>query len=424
METSFALRGDICFSESPTTLRVQPNSYLVCVDGISGGVHATLPDEHKHLPVINYEGHLITPGLVDLHMHAPQFAFRGLGMDLELLDWLNTRTFPEEAKYADLAYAREAYARLIGDLKNGPNTRLCVFATLHLPATVMLMEMLEESGLVSMVGKVNMDRNSPDSLCEADAEQSLADTRRWLAETADRFDNTTTILTPRFIPSCSDELMRGLADLQRECALPVQSHLSENPSEVEWVAELCPGSSCYGDAYRRYGLFGGEVPTIMAHCVWSGEAETALMAEAGVYVAHCPQSNMNLSSGIAPVRKFLNAGVRVGLGSDMAGGCHSSIFRAMSDAVQASKLRWRLVDPADKALSVEEAFYLATVGGGSFFGKVGSFEPGYEFDALVIDDRPLLPPFEADVAERLARVTYFSDDRHIVRKYARGRQVK
>ncbi|MCD8348994.1 MAG: amidohydrolase family protein [Planctomycetaceae bacterium] len=424
MENSFALRGDICYSESLTTLSIHPNSYLVCVDGVSAGVHDSLPDEYKHLPVINYEGHLITPGLVDLHMHAPQFAFRGLGMDLELLEWLNTRTFPEEAKYADVTYARAAYTRLIDDLKNGPNTRLGVFATLHLPATLMLMEMLEESGLVSMVGKVNMDRNSPDNLCEASAQQSLADTRRWLGETADRFANTTPILTPRFIPSCSDELLRGIVELQKECNLPVQSHLSENQSEVDWVAELCPGTSCYGDAYRNFGLFGGEVPTIMAHCVWSGEKETALMAEGGVFVAHCPQSNMNLSSGIAPVRRFLNAGVRVGLGSDMAGGCHNSIFRAMSDAVQASKLRWRLVDSADKPLTVEEVFYLATIGGGSFFGKVGSFEPGYELDALVIDDRPLLPPFEAGIAERLARVTYLSDDRHIVRKFARGRQVK
>lgn len=309
------------------------------MDGVSAGVHESLPDEFKHLPVVNCEGHLVTPGLVDLHMHAPQFAFRGLGMDLELLDWLNTRTFPEEAKYTDLDYARDAYARLIAELKNGPNARVCVFATLHLPATTLLMEMLEDSGLVSMVGKVNMDRNSPADLCEANGDESLADTRRWLQETAGRFHNTTPILTPRFIPSCSDGLMRGLAELRQEFVLPVQSHLSENPSEVQWVAELCPGTSCYGDAYRRFGLFGGDVPTIMAHCVWSDEAETALLAERGVYVAHCPQSNMNLSSGIAPVRRFLDAGVRVGLGSDMAGGCHSSIFRAMSDAVQASKLR-------------------------------------------------------------------------------------
>lgn len=424
MDNTFVLKGDICHSRGPSTLRTIPDGYLVCEDGVSAGVFDALPSRYSGIPVIDRSGSLILPGLCDLHMHAPQYSFRGLGMDLELLDWLNTRTFPEEAKYADLAYAEKAYTRLVEDLRTGPNTRVCLFATLHRPATILLMELLEQSGLAAMVGKVNMDRNSPDALREPAAEAAAADTLRWLNETAGRFANVSPILTPRFIPSCSDDLLRRLAAIRRERNLPVQSHLSENQSEVAWVAELCPGSANYGDAYRRFDLFGGDAPTIMAHCVWSGEEETELMRERGVFVAHCPQSNTNLSSGIAPVRRFLDSGLRVGLGSDMAGGCHSSIFRAMADAIQVSKLRWRLCDQSEAALTVEEAFWLGTAGGGAFFGKVGAFDEGYELDALVIDDSSLAAPFELTIPERLARVVYLSDDRHITHKYVRGKQVR
>lgn len=424
MEKSFVLRGDICYSESPAKLRTLRGGYLVCENGLSAGVFDRLPDKYAGLPLVDRGGNLVLPGLVDLHMHAPQYAFRALGMDLELLEWLNTRTFPEESKYADLDYARRAYASLVRDLVAGPNTRSVIFATLHIPATVLLMEMLEASGLVTLVGKVNMDRNGPDCLCETCAEQSFGDTRTWLDQIEGRFANTYPILTPRFIPSCTDGLMRKLADLQKETRLPLQSHLSENQGEIAWVKELCPGSRNYGDAYHQFGLFGGEVPTIMAHCVWSDDDEIELMRRQGVHVAHCPDSNTNLSSGIAPVRRFLTRGLRVGLGSDIAGGAHLSIFRVMAEAIQVSKLHWRLRDQSESALTLEEAFWLGTAGGGSFFGRVGSFEPGYEFDALVVDDDALLAPFELSIQDRLARVVYLSDDRHIGQKYVRGVRVK
>ncbi len=423
MDNSFVLRGDICYSRGPTSLDMRKDGYLVCENGRSRGVFGQVPERYAALPVKDRRGKLIVPGLTDLHMHAPQYAFRALGMDLELLDWLNTRTFPEEAKYHDTAYARTAYEMLVRDLKAGPNTRISLFATTHTPATVMLMEMLEQSGLVTMVGRVNMDRNGGENLCESCSADAGRETRAWLKAVMGRFKNTTPILTPRFIPCCSDELMDDLAKIQREFGLPLQSHLSENQNEIAWVKELCPESDCYGDAYLRHGLFGGDVPTVMAHCTWSDVEEMELVRRQGVYVAHCPQSNMNLSSGIAPVRRFLSHGLRVGLGSDMAGGCHSSIFRAMSDAIQVSKLHWRLRDQGEPALTVEEAFWLGTVGGGAFFGRVGSFDDGYEFDALVIDDAPLRAPFPLDLAERLARVIYLSDDRHITEKYVRGKQI-
>jgi len=421
---SFVIHGDICYSKSPSELYCLEGGYLICEDGVSQGVFTSLPERYEELPLLDHEDKLILPGLVDLHMHAPQFSYRGLGMDFELLEWLETYTFPEESKYRNLGYARNAYTAVVRNLVNGPNTRACLYATVHLPATRLLMDILEESGLVCMVGKVNMDRNCPAYLCEESADRSAEDTRRWLSASEGRYKNTSTILTPRFIPVCSDELMLKLAALQKEFKAPVQSHLSESPAEIEWVRKLCPTSKSYADAYDMFGLFGGEVPTIMAHCVWSDDDAIDLMRRNNVYIAHCPQSNTNLSSGIAPVRRFMNNNLSVGLGSDVAGGCHTSIFRAISDAIQVSKLRFRLVNQDEAPLTVNEAFYLGTMGGGSFFGKVGSFDAGYEFDAIVIDDATIYAPFPLTIEERLARAIYFSDERHIFEKYVRGRCVK
>lgn len=422
-ERSFVLKGDICFSADKDRLLTAESAFLVCEGGKSAGVFRELPGRYRPLPLHDYSGRLILPGLVDLHVHAPQYSYRGLGMDLELLEWLETRTFPAEAKYQDLDYAKRLYAGFTEALVRGPNTRAAIFATAHAPATLALMDRLEASGLKTLVGKVNMDRNCPDSLRERDARASAAATVEWLEEwAAGAYENTAPIITPRFIPSCTDALMEELGAIRGRYGLPVQSHLSENLAEVEWVKELRPDVSFYGEAYDRHGLFGKEARTIMAHCVYSGEAEIRLMRENGVYVAHCPQSNTNLASGIAPVRRFLEEGLAVGLGSDVAGGSAMSIFRAMADAIQVSKLRWRLVDDSLKPLTVPEAFYLGTLGGGSFFGKVGGFAAGDELDALVLDDRGLNPE-PLTIEERLERVIYLSDDRHIEKKFVAGRPI-
>lgn len=423
MTNSFVLKGDILWSRTPQDMTIRENQYVVCEDGVCAGVFPTLPEHFASLPVHDYTGKLIIPGLVDLHAHAPQYAFRSLGMDLELLDWLDTQTFPQEARYADPDYARRAYTLFVDDLRRSSTTRAVLFGTLHVDATLTLMGLLEDSGLITRVGKVNMDRNSPDCLREESAAASLAATCQWLDGCRD-FTRSRPILTPRFIPSCSDALMEGLRDLQRETGLPVQSHLSENQGEIAWVSELCPDSTGYGDAYDRFGLFGGDgCPTIMAHCVWSDEAERARMKQNGVFVAHCPQSNVNLSSGIAPVRAFLNEGLSVGLGSDIAGGVHLSMLRAIADTIQVSKLRWRLQDASLAPITLPEAFYLATRGGGAFFGKVGAFESGFEFDALVLDDAMLPCPFGLSPLERLTRVVYLADDRAVTHKYVSGRKL-
>lgn len=420
---NFILKGNICFSEDVHTLKTLKDGYLLCEGGKTKGVFETLPEEYKDYPLEDCKDQLIIPGLVDLHIHAPQYSFRGLGMDLELLDWLNTNTFPEEAKYRDLDYARKAYSIFADSMKRSGTTRACIFATIHKEATRLLMDLMEETGLKTYIGKVNMDRNSPEYLCESDAARSEEDTVDWLLTSGSGYDNVKPILTPRFIPSCTDELMERLGRIQKRFELPVQSHLSENQGEIAWVQELCPTTRFYGEAYDQFGLFGGEVLTVMAHCVSSSEEEIKLMRERGVYIAHCPQSNTNLSSGIAPVRTYLDMGMNIGLGSDVAGGSGESIFRAMADAIQVSKLRWRLKDDSLKPLTIEEAFYMGTLGGGSFFGKAGTFREGYEFDALILDDSSLRHPQPLTLKERLERFIYLSDDRHIAGKFVAGERV-
>lgn len=419
-KSTFALKGNIFYTPTPNQLVIHPQSYLVCENGLVAGIFEQLPEQYTNIPVEDHGNRLILPGLVDLHVHASQYAYRGLGMDMELLQWLESNAFPEESKFADLDYAKQAYSLFTQQLTESATTRACIFATLHRPATLLLTQLLEESGMRCYVGKVNMDRNCPDILQET-TEESLAETRRWLEESK-QFTKNKPMLTPRFTPTCTDELMAGLSQLQKEFNVPFQSHLSENIPEIEWVKELCPGTRFYGEAYSQFDLFGGNCPTVMAHCVWSDADERALMKQNGVFIAHCPQSNMNISSGIAPVKSYLLEGQKVGLGSDVAGGAHLSLFRAMTDAIQCSKLRWRLVDQNTPALTMPEALYMATKGGGELFGKVGSFEPGYAFDAIVMDDSDIPTTRTCNLAERLERVVYLSNGKPHV-KYVQGEKL-
>ena len=417
---NFILKGNICHSSYSGELLCFPDSYLICENGLCAGIYAEIPEAYASFPLTDLEDQIVIPGLSDLHVHAPQFSFRGLGMDMELLDWLNTYTFPEESKYADLAYADRAYSQFAGYLGKSMTTRGVIFGTIHAPATTLLMEKLEASGVVSYVGKVNMDRNSPDYLREVSAQASLDATEEWICNTRSRFANTYPIITPRFVPSCTDELLAGLGKLAEKYKIPVQSHLSENLGEIEWVKELQPDAKFYGDAYDRFGLFGGNVPCIMAHCVHSGEEELKLMKERGVYIAHSPLSNTNLASGVAPITKYMEEGLCVGMASDVAGGDDLNLFGVMAGAMRASKLRWRLQDQNVKQMSVDQAFYLATRGGGGFFGKVGAFDKGFEFDCVVLDDSTILHPQELSLRSRLERCFYLADERHISAKYVRG----
>lgn len=416
-----ALKGNIVFTKQLNQLCVHENSWVVCKDKKVVGLFENLPAEYENAQIFDYENCIIVPGMTDLHTHAPQYAFRGTGMDLQLLEWLNTYTFKEEAKYKNLEYAKKAYELFVQDIKQSTTTRAVIFATVHSDATLLLMEMMEQSGLISMVGKVNMDRNSPDYLVE-DTSKSISDTYEYI-EKAKKFKNTMPILTPRFTPSCTDGCMAKLGEIQKEFSLSVQSHLSENKAEIEWVKSLCPDCESYADTYKKAGLLHPNCNTVLAHCVHPSQRDTQLLQEKGSFVAHCPQSNINLTSGVAPVRMFLDKKIKTGLGTDCAGGACISMLKCMQDAIGASKMRCALLDDTQKPLSMAEAFYLATKGGGEFFGKVGSFEEDYEFDAVVLCDNHLPHPQPMSVADRLERMIYIADERAVKAKFVMGNKI-
>lgn len=414
-----ALKGHVVHAPVFGLLHCTQNGYLVVEDGRVAGIYKSLPAHYQGIAVEAYDGRLIIPAFVDLHLHAPQYPMLGLGMDLQLLEWLNTYTFPTEAQFADTAYARRVYAALANALVEAGTTRACVFSSLHREATHVLMEELERAGVVGYVGKVNMDRNGGENLEETTA-QSLEETLRWLDECEGRYQYIKPILTPRFTPSCTDALMQALGQLAKERGLYVQSHLSENLSELEWVKSLCPGITHYYESYARAGLF--RPNTIMAHCVYSDAKEREAMKQNDVFVAHCPDSNTNIASGIAPVRRMVQEGLQVGLGSDIAGGAQMNMLDVTASAIRASKLRYLQTQKKDDFLSVAEAFYLATSGGAQYFGAGEGFSKGDPLHALVIDDTAL-PPTKAPLTleQRLERIVYLKG--RIVARYSAGRRL-
>ena len=412
-------RANIIYTPTPDKLEIIPHGYIaVHSSGIIEGVYTEKPADMDG-QVIDLGDKLLIPAFNDLHVHAPQYRNMGLALDLELLPWLNTYTFPEEAKYADTEYAKKMYRRFVHELWMQGTMRSAVFGTMHAESTRILADLFVQAGMGAYVGLVGMNRNSPDNL--QNSTEYVIKGMDMLCEHLDKHGNNglvKPIITPRFIPSCTPDMLQALGDYAAKTGLPVQSHLSENRSEIAWVAELEPESTCYGDAYNRYGLF-GQTPTLMAHCCFTEGEELELMKRNGVYVVHCPMSNSNLSSGIAPIRTFLEQGVKVALGTDVSAGHNMSMLRVMQYAIQVSKLRYAESKGQTKFLSLSEVLYLATKAGGSFFGKVGSFEKGYEFDALVIDDT-YLNAFDYTLDQRIERYIYLGDDRDIKCRLCRG----
>ena len=413
-------KAHILFTKERTGFEVLENGYVAVEDGCVVGVSTSLSslgcDEQT---VTDFGDCLLIPAMNDMHVHAPQYRNQGIAMDLELLPWLQNYTFPEEKKYADAAYAERMYRRFIRDMWRFGTMRSCVFATIHTQSTRLLMNLFREAGMGAMVGKVAMNRNCPPELIES-VEDMVDGYESLIAEFGNLSPLVRPIITPRFVPSCTSEMLQACGDLAAKYQLPVQSHLSENMAEIQWVHTLERESTSYGDAYNRYGLF-GQTPTIMAHCVWTAGEELELMKRNHVMVAHCPTSNLNIASGLAPIRTFIEEGVPVGLGSDISGGHDLSIFRMMVYAIQVSKMHYQ--QNHERAfLTLPEVFWLATKSAGSFFGRVGSFEPGYEFDAVVIDDHDLNHD-NYSLLHRLERFIYLGDDRHITHRFCRGQEI-
>ena len=414
------LKGTIVSAPALGRLDITENGFLAAEDGVITGVFPVLPEQYAGAEVEDFGNALILQSFADLHLHAPQYPMLGMGMDLPLLDWLNAYAFPTEARFADPDYAREIYRKLARELVESGTTRVCMFSSLHTGATLILMEELEKAGVTGYAGKVNMDRNSAPGVLEETTEASMRETLRWLDACQD-FRHVKPILTPRFTPSCSDELMAFLGRLAAERDLPVQSHLSENQAEMAWVRQLHPDCGQYWETYAKYGLWNGR--TVMAHCVWSDRRERQAMAEAGVTAVHCADSNQNLCSGVAPVRAMLDEGVKVALGSDIAGGDRLSMFDVVAAAIRASKARRVLDGWETDFLTVPEGWYLGTSAGAAYFGEQPGFAPGNPLHALVLDDSQLPQPHPLTAAERLERCVYRRQKNAVRAVWSAGRKV-
>ncbi|EGR46416.1 guanine deaminase-like protein [Trichoderma reesei QM6a] len=448
-----AVHGTLIHSLSPTSLQVLPNSLITISStgtilslqpNISpSDIPAILAQQNiQNIPLLTLShGQFLIPGFVDTHNHAPQWMQRGLGQGMHILDWLDGITFPNEAKFADPAHAEKVYEKLVrGMLRQGVTTA-SYYASLHGEATRVLASTCFKAGQRALIGKCNMDRNSPAFYCEASAEESIRETRACIRHIRGIDPEGVLIrpvLTPRFAISCTAELLRSLGDMAREDegSLAIQTHFNEAAQEINATLSLFPEFSNEADLYSSFGLLTQR--SILAHCTIMTEYEIGKLRELGCGVAHCPTANMTVGGGFmaAPVKEFLRRGVGVGLGTDSGGGYSSSMVNAMRHALVASYARDALGEMetgGGEALSLEEVFSMATRGGAKVVGlgeRVGAFAVGMEFDALVIDLRDEVVggvnvPLEEDdaPARMLEKFVMTGDDRNIVRVYVKGRVV-
>ncbi|XP_077285944.1 guanine deaminase [Arctopsyche grandis] len=384
----------------------------------------------------------IMPGLVDCHLHAPQFPNLGLGLDRPLLEWLTAYTFPLEKQYDDITFATNVYDTVVNrTLKNGTTTA-CYFGSLHLESSVVLAAVAEDRGQRALVGKVSMDiPNDMDYFNKS--EKEIDETENFIKLVRDmESDLVEPIITPRFALSCCESTMKKLGELAKKYNCKIQSHISENIGEINAVKEMFPECKTYAEVYDRAGLLMDK--TIMAHAVHLEDSEIKLLAKRGVSIAHCPASNTRLMSGLCPVRKLIKNGLKVGLGTDVAGGDSTSILDAIRRCMDVSS-HLCLMDGNSENSSVTwtEAFYLATLGGAkalSLDSKIGNFEVGKEFDALIIDpycqnstidnyhcleEVPSLSPEsnEEKIKHLLQKFIYAGSDVNISKIFIKGREI-
>ncbi|KAI9487959.1 guanine deaminase [Zychaea mexicana] len=393
-----AFYGTIVHSISLNQLDIVCNGLLV-VDNDTGSIvtmEREVEDVVKVLERLDrpYKLHRLTPqqflfpGFVDTHAHAPQYVFAGSGMDLQLLEWLNTYVFPAESSFKSPAVAKDAYNKVVSRFLRNGTTTCSWFATIHLDACKLLVDTIEQLGQRAYVGKVNMDQNSPDYYIEP-TEASLNDTREFIEYTQSKKTIITPVVTPRFAITCSSALMHGLGKLAQEHDVPIQTHLCENPNEIDFTCSLFPESKDYTSIYADHGLLGEK--SYMAHCVYMTDDEIDMLAKHNTGVSHCANSNFSLHSGVCDVRRFLNKGIKVGLGTDVAGGFAPSMLDAVRSSFFASKCT--LMAHRDRKqdyehLGTAELVYLATLGGARVLGlhdTTGNFVVGKAFDALVVD---------------------------------------
>lgn len=340
---------------------------------------------------------VLLPGLIDTHLHAPQWPQLGTGLDLPLDQWLFEYTFPLEARFADTGFARRVWSDMVPALLAAGTTTAVYYASIHEPATIALAEACVEHGQRAFVGRVAMDHpeGTPPDYRDADATTSVAasarviDAIRALPGAPGLVEP---IITPRFIPACTDESLTGHGELARATGVRIQTHCSEGDWEHHHVLDRCGMSDT--SALDGFGLLADH--TVLAHATHLSAADRALIVARGAGVAHCPLSNAYFANAVFPLRRALDAGVRVGLGTDVAGGSTASMFEQCEHAVTASRLLEDGVDVqqdsdrgvADSRVDITTAFHVATVGGAELLGiDAGLLAPGRVFDAVAIDLR-------------------------------------
>ena len=412
-------KGHIVYSKSAAELVELFHGFIIIDDnGVILGTYKELPKQYKDRQVIDYGDSVIIPAFSDLHVHAPQYPNRGIAMDKLLSDWLNDYTFPLEAKYQDEVFAKEIYNAFVNDLIKHGTMHASVFATIHNPATDILVKALEDKGILSYVGKVNMDKDSPAYLIE-DTEQSIKDTEAFIKKHINN-KYAKPILTPRFAPTCSFTLLRKLGDLADVYNVGTQTHVVESLWEKEEAKKCYNGCTCDMEIYEKAGLTKYK-PFIAAHFIFPSEEDIRLLNNCGGYAIQCPDATTNVIAGIMQTGELLDRGINLAIGSDISAGSYLGIYRQVASVVRLSKIK-SFYEPSNRTVSFKEAFYMATKSSGSIFGKVGSFETGYAFDALVIDDMQdsfmTLSP-----SELVERFCYSGDVTNIKHRYLKGKEI-
>lgn len=379
---------------------------------------------------------LVIPGFVDLHVHAPQYPQLGEALDVPLEVWLGKYTFPLEARYADLDFADKRYTTLVADLLRGGTTTALYFATVHRAASLRLAEICLDMGQRALVGKVVMDdpASCPDDYRDASPEAAVGDTRAFIEDVRalPGNDRVLPVITPRFIPSCTDAALTGLGQLVAETGAHVQTHCSES----DWA---------HNHALKRFGITDSAAldgfglltrRTVLAHSVFLTDADMDLIAARGAGIAHCALSNTYFAGAVFPLRRALEKHLHVGLGTDISGGPSASMLEACRASVAVSRQLETGVDPAlaperrgvpDSRIDMRLAFHLATAGGGLALDlPIGLFRPGYQFDAVFIDteaDQGMVRLFGAAPSEHVEQVLYSAAPANLSSVYVSGQPV-
>ena len=392
---SFGIRGFLIDAPAFGSVRSHRDGAVVVADGrISEvGAYDDLRKRPRSEPLrwIDRTGSAIFPGLIDCHTHLPQYSAVARG-ESQLLPWLRENIFPVEREFTGPKARQEAPLFFHELARNGTTTAM-VYAAIYEDSCHIGFEAAEQSVLRIILGKMMMDLGSygqlqPKKILSVSLIEIERLCRKWHGAADGRLEYA---FSPRFAVTCSEKLMRSAAELAQRFGTYIQTHLAENREEIEKVHHLHMAARDYTDVYAKCGLLTPK--TMLGHCIHLNAREIDAIAAAQANVAHCPTSNFFLGSGLLRLDALLNAGIAVGLGSDVAAGPELNLWQAMRSALAVQKAR-NMREPQLPRMRPAEAFYLATAGGARALGKsavIGTLDPGKEADLLVVDLAALLP---------------------------------